>query len=244
MSLGIVVPYCSNEEDLIDEVVESLRKISNNIVIVCMTHFFNGAEDEAGLKKVQSLVQPGVKAKVVPFKEIRGAPQNFWIKEMRLYGFQALDPCDWVLFVDSDEVLRDSEVFKCWFDTVKNTEASYKLSCYWYFLSRRRRSRVIEDSIVLVPYKFLTFSSFRSSTSERENLAASAPEQLRNVRGLDGQVMFDHYSWVRSEQVLLRKVFTWGHRNDRDWEELVRSAIQQDLLTTKDFVHVNEYDIV
>jgi hypothetical protein len=244
MSLGIVVPYCSNEEDLIDEVIDSLKPISNNIVVVCMTHFFNGAEDEAGLKKVQSLVQPGVKAKVVPYKEIRGAPQNFWIKEMRLYGFQALDPCDWVLFVDSDEVLRNAQVFLSWFDSVKHTEASYKLSCYWYFLSRHRRSKVVEDSIVLVPRKWLTFGSFRSSTSERENLADSAPEQHRSVKGLEGEVMFDHFSWVRSEQVLLRKVFTWGHRNDRDWEELVRTAFREDILTTKDFVHGNEYELV
>lgn len=244
MSLGIVIPYCSNEEDLIDEVVQSLKPISSNIVLVCMTHFFNGQEDEKGLLKVQSLVQPGVKAKVIPWKEIRGAPQNFWIKEMRLYGFQALDPCEWVLFVDSDEVLRDSTKFLSWFDTVKHTEASYKLSCYWYFLSRKRRSKVIEDSIVLVPKKFLSFGSFRLTTSERENLADSAPVQHRNVKGLEGEVLFDHYSWVRSEQVLLRKVFTWGHRNDRDWEELVRTAFQEDILTTRDFVHGNDYDIV
>ena len=49
MSLGIVVPYCSNEEDLIDEVIESLQGISSNIVIVCMTHKFNGEEDDRAL---------------------------------------------------------------------------------------------------------------------------------------------------------------------------------------------------
>jgi len=245
MSLGIVVPYCSNEEDLIDEVLESLQKISSNIVIVCMTHLFNGEEDEKGLLKVESLVKPGIKAKVIPWKEMHGAPQNFWIKEMRLYGFQALDPCEWVLFVDSDEVLRDGPKFLSWFDTIKETkDTSYKLSCYWYFLSRQRRSKVIEDSIVLVTRESLTFGSFRLSNSERENLAASSPVQVRNCKDLDGGVMFDHYSWVRPHQVLCKKVSTWGHREDRNWLVLLDKAFKEDILTTVDFVHGNEYDIV
>jgi hypothetical protein len=245
MSLGIVVPYCSNEEDLIDQVLDSLTQVSDNIVVVCMTHFFNGEEDTKGLEKVQSLVKKGIKAKVMPWKEIPGAPQNFWIKEMRLYGFQALSNCDWVLFVDSDEVLRQPKNFLTWFDSIKeNVDTSYKLCCYWYFLSKRRRSKVIEDSIVLVHRQCLSFGSFRLTTSERENLSASARHQFRNVRDLENQVMFDHYSWVRPKDVLLRKVSTWGHRNDRDWLQLVHTAFEQDILTTPDFVHANEYDIL
>lgn len=245
MSLGIVVPYCSNEEDLIDEVIESLQKVSSNIVIVCMTHFFNGDEDERALKKVEGLLKPGIKHKVIPWKEIRGAPQNFWIKEMRLYGYQALDPCDWVLFVDSDEVLRNAPKFLEWFETIKeNKDTSYKLCNYWYFLSKRRRSKVIEDSIVLVPKERLTFGSFRLTNSERENLAASAPIQERNCRDLDGQVMFDHFSWVRTQEILQRKVSTWGHREDRDWMSLLNKAFQEDILTTPDFVHGNDYEIL
>jgi len=245
MSLGVIVPYCSNEEDLIDEVVESLQKISSNIVIVCMTHLFNGEEDEKGLLKVQSLVKPGIKAKVIPWKEMHGAPQNFWIKEMRLHGFQSLDPCDWVLFVDSDEVLRDAPKFLAWYETVKdNKDTSYKLSCYWYFLSRLRRSKVVEDSIVLVARERLTFASFRQTNSERENLAASAPIQQRNVKDLEGGVMFDHYSWVRSYQILQKKVATWGHREDRNWIVLLDKAFKEDILTTPDFVHGNQYDII
>jgi hypothetical protein len=245
MSLGIVVPYCSNEEDLIDEVIESLQKVSSNIVIVCMTHLFNGEEDERALLKVQGLLKPGIKSKIIPWKEIRGAPQNFWIKEMRLYGYQALDPCEWVLFVDSDEVLRDAPKFLSWFDSIKeNKDTSYKLACYWYFLSKNRRSKVIEDSIVLVARDRLTFGSFRLTNSERENLAASASTQERNVRDLEGGVMFDHYSWVRTQNILQRKVATWGHREDRDWLSLLNKAFNEDILTTPDFVHGNEYDIL
>lgn len=245
MSLGIVVPYCSNEEDLIDEVIESLEKISSNIVIVCMTHLFNGDEDDRALAKVEGLLKPGIKCKIIPWKEILGAPQNFWIKEMRHYGFQALDPCDWVLFVDSDEVLRDAPKFLSWYDSIKeNKDTSYKLSCFWYFLSKRRRSQVIEDSIVLVARERLTFGSFRHTNSERENLAASAAVQERNCRDLEGGVMFDHFSWVRTKEILQRKVETWGHRQDRDWSSLLNKAFQEDILTTVDFVHGNKYDIL
>lgn len=245
MSLGVVVPYCSNEDDLIDQVLDSLKQVSQNIVVVCMSHFFNGEEDVQGIEKVQSLVQPGIKAKVIPWKEIPGAPQNFWIKEMRLYGFQALEACKWVMFVDSDEVLRNPISFLRWYDTIKeNEDTSYKLSNYWYFLSKNRRSKVVEDSIALVPKQCLHFGSFRLTSTERENLAASASLQIRHVKDLDGNVMFDHFSWVRSKEILLRKVGSWGHRYDRDWISLVTTAFQGDILSTPDFVHGYEYDIV
>ena len=245
MSLGIVIPYCSNEEDLIDEVVEQARQVTSNIVVVGMTHFFGGEEDTKIIPKLQSLEQSGIVAKIMPWKSIPGAPQNFWIKALRLHGFQHLQNCDWVLFIDSDESIRTPTKFLEWFDTIKDIpDTSYKLSCYWYFLSRKRRSKVIEDSVVLVPKECLHLDHFRLTNSERENLAAAARHQFTQVKGLEGEVMFDHFSWVRPKDVMLRKVRNWGHREDRDWVTEVNNAFDSDLLTTPDFVHGYDYDIL
>jgi len=74
-------------------------------------------------------------------------------------------------------------------------------------------------------------------------LAAAAAQQGQ-VRGLDGEVMFDHFSWVRSREVMVKKVMNWGHREDRDWLSLVNKAFDSDILTTPDFVHGYEYDII
>jgi len=244
MSLGIVIPYCSNEEDLIDEVIARAREVSSNIVVVGMTHFFGGEEDTKIIPKLQSFAQTGITAKIMPWKHIPGAPQNYWIKALRFHGFQHLKACEWVLFIDSDEVIRNPPKFLEWFYTVRDKrDTSYKLSCYWYFLSKKRRARVIEDSIVLVPKEVLHLDHFRLTNSERENLAAAAAQQGQ-VRGLDGEVMFDHFSWVRSREVMVKKVMNWGHREDRDWLSLVNKAFDSDILTTPDFVHGYEYDII
>jgi hypothetical protein len=83
--------------------------------------------------------------------------------------------------------------------------------------------------------------NFRNYSGEREKLADSF---VRDVRDLEGDIFFDHFSWVRSKEILLQKVSSWSHRNDKNWTELLLKAYQEDILTTKDFVHNYEYDIL
>jgi hypothetical protein len=243
-NLSVVVLYCSHERDLIDKVIEPLVKISKDVVLVSLTHFFTGEPDSEAIEKLKELsdTYKEVKPRILQWKEIPGAPQNFWPCEMRLHGFGATDPLNkWVMFVDSDEILRNPEGFNQWFSQISDTNQAYKLSSYWYFLSPQRRSKVIEDSIVLVQRDTLGMSKFRNYSGEREKLSDSF---VRNVRDLQGDIFFDHLSWVRSKEILLQKVATWSHRNDKNWTELLVQAFQEDILTTRDFVHNYEYDIV
>jgi len=241
--LSVVVLYCSQERDLIDAVLEPLTKVSQDIVVVSLSHFFNGFEDTEVLGKLQELKKKyQIKPVYIQWKFIPGAPQNFWPKELRLYGYGATNPSNkWVLFIDSDEIMRNPVSFASWIDK-QDDQKSYKLSNYWYFMSPKRRSKVIEDSVILVPRSTLKFEMFRSGgVAEREALVSN-PERM--CKDLDGQVMFDHYSWVRNKDVLLQKVSTWSHRQDRDWLSLVKKAVDDDPLTTPDFVHGSEYDIL
>jgi hypothetical protein len=243
--LSVVVLYCSQEQDLIDSVLEPLTKVSTDIVVVSLSHFFNGEEDTMVVSKLQELKQKfNVKPVFMNWKYIPGAPQNFWPKELRLYGYGATDPkSEWVMFVDSDEILRNPDSFSQWL-AIQNPkeEKSFKLSNYWYFMSPKRRSKVLEDSVVLIPRSTLRYEMFRTQgVGEREALVQNP---VRMVKDLQGQVMFDHYSWVRSKEILLQKVVTWGHRQDRDWVSAVNKAVNEDPLTTADFVHGFEYDIL
>jgi hypothetical protein len=219
--------------------------VSSDVVVVSLTHYFTGAEDTEAKDTLQELVSKyQIKPVILDWKNIPGAPQNFWPKEMRLHGFGATRfSSSYVMFVDSDEILRDAPAFTRWFGSLdpRGTQ-SFKLSNYWYFMSERRRSKTIEDSIIVVPRCLLKFEQFRvQGVQEREALVHNP---LRHVNDLDGNVMFDHLSWVRSPEILLQKVSTWGHRNDKPWLELVQKALADDPLTTPDFVHGYEYDIV
>jgi hypothetical protein len=243
--LSVVVLYCSQEKDLIHRVIEPLTKISKDIVVVSLTHYFTGEEDPEAVQTLQELKETySIIPVVIPWKYIPGAPQNFWPKEMRLHGLGATQPdTGFVLFVDSDEILSNPTAFMAWYATLDSTsEKSYKLANYWYFLSERRRAKVVEDSIILVPRFTLRLSMFRVQGQGERELLVKNP--VRQVRGLGNEVMFDHYSWVRPKEVLLQKVTTWGHRNDKDWLSLVRKALSEDPLTTHDFVHGYEYEIL
>ena len=55
--------------------------------------------------------------------------------------------------------------------------------------------------------------------------------------------MFHHYSWVRTEEEMLRKVQSWGHRGDREWVSLVKKEFSAPFQGT-DFVHGYQFQTV
>ena len=241
LKISVVIPYCSFESDLIFDVVNSLS-VCDDIVIVYMTHFFNGEEDlhaESTLDVFKSF--PNVRCIRLVWKPIT-VPPAFWVSEMRMVGF-ARSRHSWMLACDSDECLRDQKAFKAWFKTIENgATKSFKLTNYWYFMSKKRRANIIEDSITLTHRSVISMPMFRQFGQERSALLL--PNDPRNTRDLDGNVFFDHFSWVRSPENLRRKVLSWSHRKDRDWVPLVDKALSEDPLLTEDFVHKYSYTIL
>ena len=55
--------------------------------------------------------------------------------------------------------------------------------------------------------------------------------------------MFHHYSWVRTEEEMMKKVGSWGHKHDRDWPDLVRKEFSNPFQGT-DFIHGYQYQTV
>jgi hypothetical protein len=251
--LSVVISFCSNERDLLLPTITPLVNICHDIKIPVCSHLFDGVtEDVEGVRYAHTVAQQfpaGVVEVVqVPYRDVQGNIPNktqFWHQEMRMNGF-ARTKNQWILFLDADEVLRDADAFVSWFaDTVRySNKCSFKLANYWYFMSKRRRAVQLEDSIVLCNRTFLPYPVFRISSRERENFYDHVPEQLkeRGVRGKNGQVFFDHFSWVRSKDAMLQKVSCWGHKNDKsNWKELVLKAFEEDPFTTPDFIHGANY---
>ncbi len=224
--ISVIIPYCSFERDLIDDVVKSLEGFE--IIIISLTHTFDGKEDDTSY--IETLP---VKRILIPW--FKHPANRYWINTMRLIGFSRATK-DWLLFMDSDEVLNNKDEFMNFFKTV-NEDTSYKMGNYWYFLSKKRRSKTLEDSIVLIHRKWIHADLFKKYDLEREYLVAK--NHKRNVGN-----WFDHYSWVRSKDVLLKKVDSWAHKNEKPWKSLIEKAFSEDILTTKDFVHNYEYEIL
>lgn len=241
--LSVVIPFCSLERDLIDRVCRSVAPICARIVLVFFTHLYTGEEDpeaETIAKRLTSEIPEVFPLKLQWRKEFLAMPPGFCPTEMRLNGF-ANTTTPWILMLDADEVLRNPQRFAEWFDTRKNEASVFKLANFWYFLSERRRAKILEDSIVLTHRCLLHINMFRNFAAERNAFAQGAERQ---VKDLQGEPMFDHFSWVRDPELLLRKVDAWSHRKDKNWLPLVQKALREDPLTTQDFVHGYEYDIL
>ena len=59
----------------------------------------------------------------------------------------------------------------------------------------------------------------------------------------NGLPMLHHYSWVRTKEQMLKKVRTWWHNKDRNWEKSVEEEFSRPF-SGKDFVHGYEYKTV
>src|SRR5690606_51952 len=118
-----------------------------------------------------------------------------------------------------------------------------KLANYWYFREPTNRAKQFEDTIVLAQRKALD-QEILLHQNERDAIYNLLPGPKRRcVTDCDGLPMFHHYSWVRTYDEMLKKVRSWGHKNDRDWSSLVHEEFASPFRGT-DFVHGYSYDIV
>jgi len=250
MNIATIINYCSNEKAFLEKVISGVNSFSKSIFVVVCDHFFNGEkEDIAQIKKdaqrlamAQFIVYPYEKrlehTKI--FKRIGQA--NFWHSFSRYLGFSKLtDAVDYVLFLDADEVV-DGDAFNRWLltDEYKQFDVM-KLANYWYFLFEHLRAKVFEDSAVLIKKNRIT-ANLLLTKEERNTLydVLNGPKK-RMVLGVDSKPMIHHYSWVRSQAQMLKKVMSWGHKNDKDWTKLVTEAFEKKDLK-KDFVHGYELE--
>lgn len=122
---------------------------------------------------------------------------------------------DYILYLDSDEVIEGVK-FKYWLDSneYKNYEVM-KLACYWYWRLPTLRARdYIEDSIVFIKRKHCHSFIIFDDLARTFFYIAINGNKNRMIKGLDGNPMIHHYSWVRTQEQMLKKVKSWGHKND------------------------------
>lgn len=239
--ISVIIPYCSLERDLLDDVLQSVYKVCDEIILVYMTHFWDGTPDTE-TPNVIAEYKMKYQIKDICLQWTPDKASSTWECKMRKHAFLNSTK-DWILFIDSDEVLRNKDAFMKWFQSVRDGPIqSYKLANYWYFLSKQRRAKPIEDSIVIIKRNEITLGHFDQYKANRD--AFVNKDTPRYTKDLNEEPMFDHYSWVRSKDILLKKVKAWGHNGDKDWVPLLEKAFSEDILTTRDFVHNYTYDII
>jgi|GEM_PF-692914 len=243
--VGTVVNFCTNESRFISACLKAALKFSSQVVVPVASHFFDGTSENRDLleeiygafPECLFIEYPFVPDKIPSsiFKAVH--PDPFWHCLSRLIGAWNLkDSIETVLFLDADEV-ADGRAMAEWLDCSDYEQhTALKLANYWYFREPIYQAEKLEDSIVLVQKKALTPDTLLHD-KERNAIYDSLPgPKRRMVLGTSGQPLFHHYSWVRTEEEMLKKVRSWSHRNDRNWDELVRREFSGPFQGT-DFVH-------
>jgi hypothetical protein len=248
-SLATIVNFCSNEHRFIGHCLEQALSFSKQVIVPVCDHFFDGTPENRGLLEQVYRAYPEcifIEYPFIPsdipkriFKSVD--PAHFWHSCSRLVGLSYLDETiDAVLFLDADEVPEGAK-FAEWLEASDYHQHSVlKLSNYWYFREPTYQAETWEDSIVLVQVRALS-PDLLLRQEERDAIYDLLPgPKRRHVCASDGRPMFHHYSWVRTKDEMLKKVHSWGHKGDRNWEALVEQEFAGPFKGI-DFVHGYKY---
>ncbi|MBM4146325.1 MAG: hypothetical protein FJ240_08645 [Nitrospira sp.] len=242
IKIGTVISYCTLDYRFIKLCTDQVRPFSSQIIIVSADHFFDGTPENSELLKKTYTEVHGVD--MIGYKWQENQPK-YWHNMARWIGLQYLkNNIDFVLFLDADEIADNK--FNEWLEreTFFSQYDAFLFLCYWYFREPRYRAKTWEKAGLLVRKNKLTRDNI-FTTGEREGIVYSTLPNAALINGMDGRPMVHHYSWVRTKEEMLKKVKSWGHRDDIEWERLVEEEFKRDFTGT-DFVpgHHYEYETI
>ena len=229
--ISVVINYCSLEREFLSICLSECLKFSDDVVVSYGSHFYNGTiEDHA---HIQSQIIKFPKIQFVEYrvdvnidlskqKGVINRPFAYWHNLARWSGVNNCKKNNWLLFLDVDEI-PDGERFNLFLNSIILDEGfNYSISNYWYFKSPNFQALEIEQTAKLIKYQYITIDSIFGD-AERDHLCATAARNTYSfVVGHDGLPMIHHFSWVRTQDILLRKIKSWGHADDiKNHEEYV-----------------------
>lgn len=240
MRIATIINYCSNEQRFINQCLNASKKISDFVLVPVSDHLYDGTPEKLEIINEHKTQHPDVDFLVYPWHN--GKPSRYWHNYSRLIAAQQISSrCDWILFLDADEIL-DCNLFSKFILQLKTKPHinSYKLANYWYFREPIYRAKQIEDSAVIVRSEYSTNINLEDYGREREQFEFyNTPRKVM----IENQPMIHHFSWVRNKQEMLQKVKTWGHNNDKNWQILVEEEFSRNF-NGKCFVNNYDFDIV
>lgn len=252
MTASIVINYCSNERVFLEPLLNQCSIFSNDIVVSYGSKLYDGSnEDEEHLIPYKQkfpwiqFVKYDVDLTSTDKKGVKDRPTAYWHNLARWTGIQALKNKEWVFIIDADEI-PDGHLVRIWLDKMEHKlsdDTCYKIATFWYFKDATNQSNTLEDSILLIHHKYLTEDNIFGDYERDHLIKASGCILKRQVRGLHGAILWNHYSWCRSKAGLIHKVRNWAHSNDLfknvDAEQLVNYIFRND--EVNDIVHGYTY---
>jgi hypothetical protein len=116
---------------------------------------------------------------------------------------------------------------------------SFVFSCYWYFRNVENQATSREYCGLLTNMKKTTYEMMFTHCERWFNWIYKDLKVAWQCT-LGYEVIMHHFSWVRSKDEMLRKVKSWAHSKDRNWEESVKEEFSRPF-NGRDFIHGYSY---
>lgn len=239
MNINTVIPFCTYDKKFIQHTIDAVKDISTKVIVVYSDKLFDGSEED--LLYISHLQRSNEDCLFVcnRFHENKDSRWNH--NQSRWSGFSCTNS-DYVFFIDSDEVF-DKNRLKCFLENGKAKEDIIYFANYWYFRDTRFQAKKYEQSPLLIKSNIVK-KEWMFTEYERHFFNFLSNYSKSNMTmGEDGLPLCHHYSWALDKEEMLRKVKSWGHNKDRDWESLIHKEFEHDFNGT-DFVHGYFYNIL
>ncbi len=250
MKISAIINYCTYDQKFINGVINSVRHVCSEIIVTYCDRFYDGTEENHDLINSTIKSNSDVKFVKMTYSELKSMAEidptdrcnefKFCSYSRFLGRMNASYDSDYMMFMDSDEILDPDEFLKFTMSDKFSYGDNYHLESYWYFRDTIYQSIQREPSVVL-SYK-PTFDVY-ALDSDRYSLLKCGVNKNHVMNSFHGPPMVHHFSWARTKDEILKKVSTWGHKYDRDWKSLIENEFSHDFNGT-DFVHGYSYNIL
>ncbi len=239
-SLAVIINFCSTEAKFLPLCVKEANTFASQVIVPVADHFFNGIEEQEALLE-KTFLQTDCQIVRYPYIKdlIKGKDkEHLWHSVSRLVGFfQVRKEIEYILFLDADEIV-EGKAFLAWLNTKEYQKyEACRLWNFWYFREEIFQAKTWEASPVLVRKKNLSKKALFHK-GERDAIFSFVKGNTKI--GVPDKPLVHHYSWVRTQEEMLQKIASWGHKEDRNWQALVKKEFEKPF-QGKDFVHGYEY---
>lgn len=238
-----IINFCSNDYSYLRHCIDGVKPFSSQVIVPVCDHFFDGKPEDRRL--LDCIYAENRDVEFIEFPYVNdGHFPIYWHNLARMIGTYFLaNGIEFVLFLDCDEIADSARLIKWFEESHDNQIDAIQFLNYWYFRESRFRAKTWENTPLLMRKSILNGALIMNGC-ERDGMHRLVQgNKKERVPGTDGLPMFHHYSWVRTKEQLLRKVASWGHNWERNWEVQVKEEFSRPF-NGRDFVHGYEFDEV
>jgi hypothetical protein len=256
--ISAVISYCSIDRELVCKCIDSILGVCDEIIVVYCDCLFDGTPDPIDPKLIERYNGSGsdgddsggggvVKFVLVPFVSVpvterfAQRPAMFWHCMVRYVGYTKA--CgDYILSLDSDEIM-DPVGFRAFVTSGEYTKYSkIRFAAYWYYREPTFRARTVEKCCSMIKRDIALNRGLTFHPLDRSGCFTGEDDETVMFPYPCG-VLCHHFSWVRTPELLFKKIKVWGHNPDRDWHTMLTEDLSKPFGMT-DCVNHYDYDIV